>query len=147
MSRSTYKNYIITQLQTISFEGVNLTVTDHYLSNALTDPYLWVQSGELAISLLDNRNYKMDYSFLITMAFDVKHDLDDPMQEVRIDTLEELVIAKLQTEAVRNNSLDSSWLDLQVTGVSSIFEPEGSITNNRIYKSISVEVFSVKAMT
>jgi len=144
--RSTHKAYLKSQIEQITFESTNLVADVHYNSLSVSDPYVFIQSQEVTMPLLDNRTYDIKYNYTVTYVFQILPDESDPMQEIRSDVLEGLLLTKLRSEEVRDNSADPYWMDLTVTSVSAPYSPDDSGEDGTIAKTITVEVFAVELL-
>jgi hypothetical protein len=142
--RTLHKSQLQSILQSITFEGANLSVNIGYTNIGITDPYLFISSDKLrpnitGESMMDNETYRRSYFYYLTAAFRYAdtNGVPDNNQEARMDALEELILNTLQDSAVRDNT---NWSDLIVGDITGAFNPDPSFTDNLIYKSFEIEI-------
>lgn len=122
--RNTIKETLQAFIQAVTFEGSPLVVDLFYKSSDSTDPYIYLQSGAVQLDLLDTGTVQGDYQFALNCHFKIDHKTSDPFQEARADELESLIIDKLTSQAVRDNSGDDNWLDLRDISVAQASTPD-----------------------
>lgn len=143
--RPLHKTQLQTVLQTITFEGFAISCSTSYITSGQNDPYIFIGDGQIRANIqggkmMDNSTYLRGYEYFIIMAFRPtlnSEGMQDSLQDARISTLEALVLDKLQSDPVRSNS---TWKDLTVSGVSETYSPDPSLTDNLIYKMLTVEI-------
>lgn len=155
--RKIHKEKLQAILQSISFEGKNLTVDTKYRNGATTDPYFYLVSGAVALDeegqgrLLDTGIYQMIYTYGLVMHIRYKNDdKNDPMQSDRIDLLESQIIDQLQRMKVKDDLQElytsqtlkgyNQWSDLRLTKISEIDEIDPEINDQKLYKIYTITI-------
>jgi hypothetical protein len=133
--RSTHKTQLKNILQTITFESASLSVNSYYTNVADRYPYCFITSGDRSINWEDNRNYNELLQYNLNVVFAL--EADNGTTETRMDTLEELIIDKLSTEATRNNA---NWLDLNILAISSPYQDDVTASDNCVIKTFSIQI-------
>ncbi len=155
--RATHKTELQTILQSLTFEGSSLSVSTHYRNAGISDPYIYITSGgygsptnafESSKFNLDTGSYLRSYQYMITAVWKYASDDNvDPLQEARIDTLEQLILNKLQTQSIADGYTNGSgvtvWINLIVKEVAKTFSPNPITKDGLIYEDFVVEVWNI----
>jgi hypothetical protein len=138
--RSSHKKRLREILETITYEGTPVTVTEHYQDNPSSYPYFYIQSGELSTKFVANRRYEYRYTYYITLAFNVQ----DAISQVAVDTLEESFIQKLVSESTRDGNYEL-WQDLYLMSVSEMGQSDVNITDNTVLKIFTIDIQTINS--
>lgn len=147
--RQDHKNQIKNYIESLEFNSgsglFNLEVTEHYITNANRYPYIFITSGELKPNIKNNASqfelgingtYYRCYEYRLVTVF--KIGLNNGETENLIDSLEELIVNKLQSSEVRNST---AYTDFELISVSSPYSEDVSIQDNCVLKTFLVHVF------
>ena len=135
--RKNHKNRLQALLQLIAYQGANLVASDHYLNTSEQYPYLFITSGNLSLSFLQNHQYDYKYNYNINLVFRFDKDIAQQDLETQIDDLETLIVTQLASPLARDGQ---GWLDCTVTNVTAPFQDDMMVKNNVVYKTFSVTV-------
>jgi len=141
-TRSTHKAQLEAILETISFNNgsgaSNIVVNTYYTTTADKYPYCFITSGEMESPLLQSRDYKEIRFYNLNVVFRV--EADGGVTETLMDTLEGLIVAKLQPQSTRDSVAEQ---DLRLVSVSSPYQNDVSVQDGCIIKSFLIQIDTI----
>jgi hypothetical protein len=142
--RSDHRTALQTILQTISYNGSNITVSPYYITTADNYPYFHIVAGGLTPNIgsstvnTSNLSYKRGYTYYISAVFTAPND-DSEDIEIMVDDIEGLVVDKLQSGATRDSG---NWFDLVVRDVSDPYPKDPKIGDNSLVKTFEIQIIT-----
>jgi hypothetical protein len=138
--RSQHKAKIKQYLESLIYNTQSLLVIDHYVTTADRYPFVFITSGEIDTNegyqsdMGYNGNYERIYQYSVRVIFFID---TGGINEIKMDDIEELILNKLQSKTVTD---DTTWQDLRVLSVSSPLINEVLEQDNCIEKTFIVNI-------
>lgn len=139
--RADQKTQLKNFLQAITFEGANLVVKDYYTSDNSVSPYIFITSAEMNKPfLIDTGSHEEVRYYNLIAVFAISEDTDQSVLASRIDNFEDLIVAKMETRAVKDGIVSGT---IELEEISSPFQDDVNVQDNNILKVFKIKFQSV----